>query len=70
MLLFRSEENIEQWCRAAGMPRGETLTLDQVWALSQRWYADRLSPTYGGRSAEQMERIFQEIGLVGPFWRL
>jgi hypothetical protein len=68
MLLFRSEENIAAWCQQQQMPQGQILTLEQVWQLSQRWYADRLSPDFAGRSAEQVEAIFQEVGLSGPFW--
>ena len=70
MLLFRSEEDIEAWCQVRQMPQGAVLTLEQVWQLSQRWYGDRLSPAYAGRSADQVEAIFQAVGLAGDFWQL
>lgn len=41
----------------------------QVWALSQRWYHDRLSPTYRSRTAAQAEAIFRSLGLTSPFWQ-
>ena len=70
MLLFRSEENIQEWCTQQQMPRGETLTLEQVWHLSQLWYGDRLSPNFVGRTKEQAETIFQKAGLLSSFWQL
>lgn len=69
MLLFRSEENIGAWCQQQQMPLGKILSLEQVWQLSQHWYANRLSPDFAGRSVEQVETIFQKIGLSGSFWR-
>lgn len=70
MLLFRSEGNVEAWRQAHQMPRGQLLTLEQVWELSQNWYSDRLSPEYAGRSIKQVEAIFQSVGLTDPFWYL
>jgi hypothetical protein len=70
MLLFRAEANIAAWCQQQQVPQGQILTLDQVWQLSQRWYGDRLSPDFVGRSAEQVEAIFHEVGLIDSFWRL
>jgi hypothetical protein len=67
-LLFRSEDSIEQWCNAHHLPRGATLSLEQIWDLAQRWYQNRLSPNYRGRSAAQAEAIFTAVGLEGPFW--
>jgi hypothetical protein len=44
------------------------LTLDLVWALSQAWYGNRLSPDYHGRTPEQVRAIFEGLGLNSPFW--
>ena len=70
MLLFRSEAGIDQWCAERGLPRGESLGLDQVWALAQAWYHNRLDPAYRGRSAEEAQAIFRQVGLRAPFWYL
>jgi hypothetical protein len=70
MLLFRSEENIAAWCQQQQMPLGQVLTLDQVWQLAQRWYGNRLSPDFAGRTGEQVEAIFNEVGLTNSFWHL
>ena len=69
MLLFRSEEEVAQWCARTGEARGESVSLATIWQLSLRWYGGRLSPAYRGRSAAQAEAIFAAVGLAGPFWR-
>jgi len=69
MLLFRSEDEIDAWCAARTEPRGETLSLDIVWALSQAWYGNRISPSYRGRTQEEARRVFAEVGLTSPFWQ-
>jgi len=68
MLLFRSEEAVDDWCRARSVSRGAVLTLPQVWDLAQAWYANRLSPGYRGRTLAEAEAIFARLGLSGPFW--
>lgn len=70
MLLFRSEENIAKWCQAEQMPRGEILNLEQVWQLSKLWYSNRLLLEYAGRSAQEVNAIFDHVGLSGSFWQL
>lgn len=68
MLLFRSEEGIDRWAAAKGLPRGESLSLERIWELSKLWYGGRLDPGYRGRSAAEVEAIFRRVGLTSPFW--
>ena len=68
MLLFRSEEWIDRWCKRKDLKRGEVLTIHQVWELSKLWYDNRLSLDYHGRSVEQAEEIFKQVGLASEFW--
>jgi len=69
MLLFRSEENIDAWCKKDKMPRGEILSLEQTWHLSKLWYHNRLSKDFAGRSVAEAEAIFAEVGLTSSFWK-
>jgi hypothetical protein len=69
MLLFRSEEELQTWCTARGTVRGAILTLPHVWALSQVWYGNRLSPDYRGRSLEEIRAIFTSQDMIGDFWQ-
>ena len=68
MLFFRSEENLAQWLESKKAARGAVLSIDEVWELSQRWYHNRLSLEYHGRSIEQIQEIFSELGLTSEFW--
>lgn len=68
MLFFRSEERVEEWCRDHGVPRRPILSLEQLWSLAVAWYHNRLSPEARRPGAEEMRRIFADIGLTGPFW--
>jgi hypothetical protein len=51
------------------LPRGEILSLEQLWALAQRWYANRMDPHFQGRSAAEAEQLFREMGLTSAFWQ-
>jgi hypothetical protein len=70
MLLFRSEQHIDTWCRQWNRPRGGTLSLEQGWKLAQLWYGDRLNPCWQAKSPAEAEKVFAEVGLVGEFWKL
>ncbi|MFL5731845.1 MAG: hypothetical protein ACJ78Q_01490 [Chloroflexia bacterium] len=71
MLLFRSEEHIEEWCRLWNQPRGATLTLQQGWGLASAWYSsDRREPEWRRKTADEAEAIFAGLGLTSPFWKL
>ena len=70
MLFFRSEENLTRWLESKKVMRGAVLSVDQVWELSQRWYHNRLSLGYHGRSMEQVQEIFSELGLTSEFWKI
>jgi hypothetical protein len=70
MLLFRSEEHIDRWCRTRDMSRGGVLTPDQAWRLAQNWYKDKLKPDWRRHTLEEAEALLAEIGLTDPFWKL
>lgn len=68
MLFFRSEEQVNAWCRANGVTRRPLVTLDQLWKLSVAWYSTRLTPEARRPAPQEMRQIFARIGLDGPFW--
>ncbi len=71
MLLFRSEEHIERWCRAWRMVRGGTMTPDTCWQLAHAWYGpDRRRPEWRRRTQAEAQELFRSLGLTGPFWSL
>lgn len=70
MLLFRSEEHVDRWCRERDIPRGGTLTPEQLWGLASTWYRERMSPDWRRRTPEEAEDVFAGLGLTGDFWSL
>jgi hypothetical protein len=68
MLLFRSEETVDRWCEARGVPRRPILNLDQVWFLAVTWYEDCMTPESRRPAAQEMVGIFGQVGLHGDFW--
>ena len=70
MLLFRSEEHVAAWYERRKQSTGATLTLEQQWDLAHIWYADRMSPDWRRRTADEAEAVFANLGLSGDFWRL
>jgi hypothetical protein len=69
MLFFQSEEMLQKWLASNKAERGAVLSIPQLWELSQRWYENRMSPEYRGRSVEQVQQIFEEVGLTSEFWQ-
>ena len=71
MLLFRSEEHVERWCRQWSMPRGALLEMEQAWRLASAWFADdRGAPEWSRPAIETVERLFASLGFSGDFWKL
>jgi hypothetical protein len=70
MRLFRSEEEIDDWCAAHGRERGAVLTLEELERLATAWYGDRLRADWRPRTREESEAVLAGLGLGGEFWRL
>ena len=68
MLLFRSEEHVDRWCRQWSRPRGAVFRLEQQWGLAQAWYADRLQLNWRRKTEDEARRIFTDLGLTSSFW--
>jgi len=49
MLFFRSDEALDEWCKARQHPRRPIATLPQLWRMAVAWYANRLSAQARGR---------------------
>ena len=71
MLLFRSEEHVDNWCSQWNQPKGEIFSLAQGWGMAQAWYSqDRRESDWRRRTAAEAEAIFNSLGLTSPFWKL
>ena len=62
---------MERWRGQAETGReGEVVPIEQLWALAQGWYHNRLDEDYSGRSVGEAMAIFEAAGLTGGFWRV
>jgi hypothetical protein len=68
MLLFRSEETVNQWCETRNLPRRPLVNLEQLWQLAVIWYGNRLTPESRRPAADEMVAVFASIGLTDEFW--
>ena len=69
MLFFQSEEALNEWLVTQKAERGAVLSIPHLWELSKRWYQDRMSLGYHGRTIEQVQAIFKDLGLTSEFWQ-
>jgi hypothetical protein len=70
MQLFRSEEDVVDWCHAHGRAPGETMPLGSLQRLARGWYGDRLDPDWRPRTRAASQAILDAAGLSGSFWQL
>jgi hypothetical protein len=68
---FCDREHLERWTAAhPERSTGAAVPLEQLWALAQPWYGDRLDPNWAPRPREASQRILADVGLTGDFWAL
>jgi len=70
ILLFRDDEHVSRWCDRWRVTRGAAMPLRQAWLLAQAWYGNRMDPDWQPRSREAAQKILDDVGLTGSFWRL
>lgn len=71
MLLFWSEEHVQNWRRDWKLEGGEIFPLETCWRLAQDWYgADRRKPDWRRKTPEEAQALFSRLGLTSAFWQL
>jgi hypothetical protein len=68
MNLFRSEEHIERWL--GGRRPGATIMVTRLSELAHAWWSERVAPDWQPHTREHNQRILDDLGLTGGFWRL
>jgi hypothetical protein len=69
MLIFRSEDHIDRWCKAWRLERGEMLSVERTWQLADAWYRDRMKADWRRRTVDEAHELFRSLGLTTDFWR-
>ena len=68
--LFCTSAHVEAWAQAGSHPVGQVVGSAAMWRLAQRWYGDRLDPDWAPRPVPAAQRLLEQCGLSGEFWRL
>ena len=61
---------MRRWADEREKSIGAVVPLEQVWDLAMRWYPGRDRLEWTRPTPAEMQRIFKEVGLGGPFWAL
>jgi hypothetical protein len=68
---FCNAQHVESWLeRNANVPAGATVPAEQLHRLALPWYGDRLDPDWEPQSQAHRQKLLDDTGLTGPFWRL
>lgn len=70
MLLFRNEVQVDAWCAARGIPKGDVRPIEQVWKFAAEWYARHADANWTKWSVQEAAEIFSRHQLTGPIWTL
>ena len=70
MLLFRSEAQVDEWCAARGVPKGDVRPIEQIWTFASEWYAHHADVNWTKWSTREAAELFRRHGLTGPVWTL
>jgi hypothetical protein len=68
--LFCDPSHVDAWARSGSRPVGQVIPAVTMWRLAQTWYGDRLDPGWSPRPTAMAQRLLEERGLTGDFWRL
>ena len=67
---FRSEDHLDRWLSQSGLTAGYHMSIQRCWQLAQRWYTGRGERDWQRPDQRQTQQLFDDLGLMGPFWNL
>lgn len=67
---FRSEEDVDRWCRDHDLPRGATMSVAGLWDFARDWYGAYLTEPWRKRTGAEVTALFAKHGLTGRFWEI
>jgi hypothetical protein len=70
MLVFDSEEEIDNWSRRHHIPKGDVQPIANVWEFSKKWYGNHLDPNWKKWTMEEAKTIFAKFHLTNKIWEL
>ena len=70
MLVFKNEEQVNNWCSRHNIPKGDIQPIDKIWAFSKKWYGNHLNPEWTKWTASEARQIFKDFELTHSVWDL
>lgn len=70
MLVFRTKEEIKEWCQNHKITMGDIQPISKIWMFSKRWYGRHLEKNWHKWTVEEAQKMFKEFDLKGPTWEL
>lgn len=69
-LLFRNEAEVDEWCAARGVPKGDVRPIEQIWKFAREWYGRHADADWKKWSLRDAMEIFSRHELTGPTWAI
>ncbi|KAM3426640.1 hypothetical protein NHJ13734_009341 [Beauveria thailandica] len=69
-LLFRNEAEVDEWCAARGIPKGDVRPINQIWNFATEWYGRHADRDWTKWSLSEATEIFHRHKLTGPIWAI
>ncbi|KAF5858673.1 hypothetical protein ETB97_003888 [Aspergillus alliaceus] len=67
--IFATKQEALEWPQKYGFYSGEIMTLKTLWLLSKAWYHDKHTYGYDRKTAEEVETLFNQLGMTSDFWK-
>lgn len=68
MLVFRDEDQVDQWTKQHNIPKGDIQPVTTIWEFAQRWYGNHLNPHWEKWTMQEAKEIFAEFNLTHRIW--
>ena len=70
MLVFESEQQVDEWTKKHKIPKGDIQPIENIWNFSKKWYGNHLNPNWTKWTIEEAKQMFREFGLTDKIWNL
>lgn len=70
MLVFKSENSVEEWCLRHGIKKGDVQPIGKIWEFAKVWYGRHLDEKWVKWTVDEAREIFQRFGLVSDIWAM
>jgi hypothetical protein len=70
MLIFSSENQIDDWCKRHNYPKGDIQSIENIWNFSKIWYGNHLAEQWKKWTNDEAKSIFEQFNLTNDIWKI